>query len=343
MGNRWWFNLCGFPLSFLLFAGALHVDLNDLARQKWVIAILATASVVGATFLIGGGAWLLFRLLGLEVPLIYCLLFGALISPTDPIAVLGVLRSAGAPEPLETKITGESLFNDGVAVVVFLVIAGIAIDGQELTTFGVVELLAREAIGGALFGLMVGSAAFLMLRRIDSYQVEVLITLALATGGYALAEHLHLSAPIAIVVAGLLIGNQGRQAAMSTQTRRHLDDFWELVDEILNAVLFVRRDCAERRRASEHSAGSAPVAGRGTRSTLNFQRFARIGFARAAEPLRATTRHLPVLAVGGNRCPIRLNTSATSSVTGPSRPIQNGPAGPESQSRSCSTSRPGRS
>jgi CPA1 family monovalent cation:H+ antiporter len=226
-------------LSFLLFAGALHVDLNRLARQKWMISILATASVIGSTFLIGGGAWLIFQVLGLDAPLIDCLIFGALISPTDPIAVLGILRGAGAPEPLETKITGESLFNDGVAVVVFLILSGIALDGQEPTWLGIAGLFAHEALGGVLFGLVIGTLAFLMLRRIDNYQVEIMITLALATGGYALAEHLNVSAPIAIVVAGLLIGNPGRAKAMSAQTRDHLDNFWELVDEILNAVLFV--------------------------------------------------------------------------------------------------------
>lgn len=226
-------------LGFLLFAGALHVDLSDLARQRWVIAILATAGVLGATFLVGGGAYLLFNALGLDVPLIYCLLFGALISPTDPIAVLGILKSANAPKSLEVKITGESLFNDGVAVVLFLVLLRIADGGGELEPAAVLELFATEAIGGLLFGLAIGAAGYLMLRHIDSYQVEVLVTLALAGGGYAFAEHMHLSAPITVVVAGLLIGNQGRALAMSDRTRQHLDDFWELVDEILNAVLFV--------------------------------------------------------------------------------------------------------
>lgn len=226
-------------LSFLLFAGALHVNLYDLAEQKWVISILATAGVMGATLLIAGGAWLLFDLLGLSIPLIYCLLFGALISPTDPIAVLGILKSAGAPKSLETKITGESLFNDGVAVVVFLVIAQIAAGGVDVSIGGVLKLFAQEAVGGLVFGLGAGGLAYLMLKRVDNYQVEVLITLALATGGYAVAEHLHLSAPIAIVVAGLLIGNHGRSQAMSESTIEHLDTFWELVDEVLNAVLFV--------------------------------------------------------------------------------------------------------
>lgn len=226
-------------LSFLLFAGALHVNLNNLAQQRWVIGILSTVGVVGATFLIGGGVYYLFAWLNIEVPFIYCLLFGSLISPTDPIAVLGILKSAGAPKTLETKITGESLFNDGVAVVVFLVLADIAAGDAEVSAASVATLFFTEAIGGLVFGLLAGSLAFFMLKRVDNYQVEVLITLALVTGGYAAAEHLHLSAPIAIVVAGLLIGNHGRSAAMSEKTREHLDTFWELVDEILNAVLFV--------------------------------------------------------------------------------------------------------
>lgn len=226
-------------LSFLLFAGALHVNLYDLAKQKWVIGILATAGVMGATVLIGLGSYWLFGLFGLEVPLIYCLLFGALISPTDPIAVLGILKNAGAPKTLETKITGESLFNDGVAVVVFLLLVGIATGGADVSVASASTLLAQEALGGLVFGLAAGWLAMAMLKRVDNYQVEVLITLALATGGYALAEHLHLSAPIAIVVSGLLIGNHGRASAMSDKTIEHLDTFWELIDEILNAVLFV--------------------------------------------------------------------------------------------------------
>jgi monovalent cation:H+ antiporter, CPA1 family len=226
-------------LGFLLFAGALHVDLHDLARHKWVIATLASASVVGATLLIALGGWLLFGLIGLEVPFIYCLLFGALISPTDPIAVLGILKNAGAPASLNTKITGESLFNDGVAVVLFLSLLGIATGEHEASLFGALGMLGYEVIGGALLGFLSGGLVLLMLSRVDDYQVEILLTLALATGGYALAEYLHLSAPIAIVIAGLMIGNHGRRRLMSDRTRQHLDDFWELVDEILNAVLFV--------------------------------------------------------------------------------------------------------
>lgn len=226
-------------LSFLLFAGALHVNLGDLAQQRWVIATLASLGVLGATLIIGVLSWWLFGLLGLGLPFIYCLVFGALISPTDPIAVLGVLKSAGASKSLETKITGESLFNDGIAVVLFLVLAGIAFGGEDLDAGQMLWLFVQESVGGAVFGLASGALAFWMLRSVDNYQVEVLITLALTTGGYALAESWHLSAPIAIVVAGLLVGNHGRLLAMSEKTREHLDTFWELVDEVLNAVLFV--------------------------------------------------------------------------------------------------------
>ncbi|MCG6940040.1 MAG: sodium:proton antiporter [Thiohalocapsa sp.] len=225
-------------LSFLLFAGALHVNLFELAKQKWVIGTLATASVIGATLLVGTSVCVVFWLLGLDVPYIYCLLFGALIAPTDPIAVLGILKSAGAPKSLEVKITGESLFNDGVAVVVFVVVSEVAF-GDHMTLPQVAHLFMHEAGGGLLFGLVTGGIAYMMLRRVDNYQVEVLITLALASGSYAAAEHLHISAPITVVVAGLLIGNQGRDGAMSQLTQQHLDNFWELVDEVLNAVLFV--------------------------------------------------------------------------------------------------------
>ncbi|NIP73440.1 MAG: sodium:proton antiporter [Gammaproteobacteria bacterium] len=226
-------------LSFLLFAGALHINLNDLARQKWIIGLLATFGVLLSTAMVGLLTWILLGVLGIELPLIYCLLFGAVISPTDPIAVLGLLKRAGVPKSLETKIAGESLFNDGVGVVVFLVLLDIAVGGHETEAGDVALLFAREALGGAVFGLAAGLVTFLMLRGVDRYPVEILLTLALVTGGYALAQALHISGPIAIVVAGLLIGNHGRVLAMSERTREHLDTFWELVDEILNAVLFV--------------------------------------------------------------------------------------------------------
>ncbi|MDT8320447.1 MAG: sodium:proton antiporter [Xanthomonadales bacterium] len=226
-------------LSFLLFAGALQIKLEDLANHKWVITILATAGVVASTFIIGGLTWLVLGFLSIPVSFIYCLLFGALISPTDPVAVIGILKTAGVPKNLETKIAGEALFNDGIGVVVFLIILELALSGHEITLGGVALLFLKEAVGGAVLGLVIGVLAYQMLKRVNNYQVEVIITLALVMGGYALADRIHTSGPIAIVVAGLLIGNHGRAFAMSETTREHLDDFWELVDEILNALLFM--------------------------------------------------------------------------------------------------------
>ncbi|GJQ60163.1 MAG: sodium:proton antiporter [Candidatus Scalindua sp. AMX11] len=226
-------------LSFLLFAGALHVNLEDLARHKWIISILATVGVVMSTFIVGVIAWIVFLYVGIKVPFIYCLLFGSLIAPTDPVAVIGILKKASVPKSLETKITGESLFNDGIAVVVFLVIMGIVAGGHEVTVKHITLLFLEEAVGGIFFGLAIGWVTYLMLKSVDNYQVEVLLSLALVMGGYALANTIHVSGPIAIVVAGLLIGNKGRFLAMSDRTREHLDSFWELMDEILNAVLFL--------------------------------------------------------------------------------------------------------
>ena len=226
-------------LSFLLFAGALHVDLAELKRFRWLVATLATLGVVASTFMVGSATWLVLQLLEIELPFIYCLVFGALIAPTDPVAVLAILKTAGVSRALETKVAGESLFNDGVAVVVFLVVSGLAVSGEPFSWSHVGALFAEEALGGALFGLVLGSIAYYGLKSIDNYQVEVLITLALVAGGYALAHRLHVSGPIAMVVAGLLIGNHGRELAMSDRTREQLDNFWELVDEVLNAVLFL--------------------------------------------------------------------------------------------------------
>ena len=226
-------------LSFLLFAGALHINLNELSKQKWVILILATVGVVSSTFMIGGVSWVILNALELNVSFIYCLLFGALISPTDPIAVIGILKTVGVPKSLEIKISGESLFNDGVAVVVFLVLLGIATGQGEASVSSIGLLFIQEAIGGAVYGLIIGGLCFYMLRSVNNYQVEVLLTLALVMGGYAFAMAIHVSGPIAMVVAGLLIGNHGRVLAMSDSTREHLDSFWELIDEILNAVLFL--------------------------------------------------------------------------------------------------------
>lgn len=226
-------------LGLLLFAGALHINLEDLDKQKWIIALLATFGTVFSTFVVGGMIYFIGGLLSLDLSLIYCLLFGSLISPTDPIAVMSILKSVGAPKTLETKIAGESLFNDGVAIVIFTVLLGIAA-GEHEPTFGSIALLfVLEVFGGAALGLFLGYIAYRMLKSIDNYQVEVLITLALVFTGYAGAEALHLSAPIGAVAAGLLIGNHGRMFAMSDKTTEHVDTFWELIDEILNAVLFV--------------------------------------------------------------------------------------------------------
>lgn len=226
-------------LSFLLFAGALHINLNELAEQGGVITILATLGVLASTVIIGSVLYFVLPLLSLPLPFAWCLLFGSLISPTDPIAVMGILKNANVPKSLEIKVAGESLFNDGVGVVVFLALFDIAVKGHEPSLAHMGGLFLEEAVGGALLGLALGYGAYRMLKSVDNYQVEVLITLALVMGGYALAAAIHTSGPIAIVVAGLLIGNQGRAMAMSDTTRQHLDVFWELIDEILNAVLFV--------------------------------------------------------------------------------------------------------
>ena len=228
-------------LSFLLFAGALHTDWDSLKEQTGPILVFATLGVLASTFVVGGLFYLLsVHLLGVSVPFIHCLLFGALISPTDPIAVLGILKQANAPKQLETKIVGESLFNDGVGVVIFLTIYSIAQQGIENTSVGEVGLLfAEEVIGGVGLGFALGFITYQLTRTIDHYETEVMITLAVVMGGYVLASSLHFSGPLAMVVAGLFIGNSARQTAMSQITQNYLDRFWELVDVFLNAVLFV--------------------------------------------------------------------------------------------------------
>ncbi len=226
-------------LSFLLFAGALHININDLAEKKWSIGALATIGTLLSTFLVGTLTWGVLNWFGVNLSYIYCLLFGALISPTDPIAVLGILKTAGVPKSLETKIAGESLFNDGVGIVMFLIILEMATGAHEVSLIHVGTLFVQEALGGVVFGLVLGYLGYKLLKSVDNYQVEILLTLAIAAGGYALADVLHLSGPIAIVCAGLLIGNQGRHLGMSDETRYRMDVFWELIDEILNALLFV--------------------------------------------------------------------------------------------------------
>jgi monovalent cation:H+ antiporter, CPA1 family len=226
-------------LGFLLFAGALHLELSDLARFKVTITVLATVGVMLSTIVVGALAWCVLSLLGIPGRFVYCLLFGALISPTDPIAVLGLIHQAGAPKSLQIQIIGESLFNDGVGVVVFLGLLGIATGQHGLDPEYLAILLVREVAGGELFGLAAGLLVYQMLKSVDNYQVEILLSLALVAGGYTLADALLVSGPIAMVVAGLLIGNHGRKFAMSSTTIQNLDLFWELIDGVLNAVLFV--------------------------------------------------------------------------------------------------------
>ena len=226
-------------LGFLLFAGALHVRLDELATRKWTILTLATVGVVVSIVVVGLLVWGLLNAAGVPARLVYCLMFGALISPTDPIAVMAILKKAGVPKDMEIKIAGESLFNDGVAVVAFLGLLEIATGKAEFDVVHLAQLFLWEAVGGAAVGFVLAWLTYRMLRSVDDYQVEVLLSLALAAGGYALVNRFHMSGPIAAVVAGLLIGNLGRAYAMSPAVIEHMDTFWELLDEILNAVLFV--------------------------------------------------------------------------------------------------------
>jgi CPA1 family monovalent cation:H+ antiporter len=233
-------------LSFLLFAGALHVDLEGLWRHKWTIGLLSTLGVVLSAAVVGALTWGAFAALGIPIPLLVAMIFGALISPTDPVAVMGLLRELRAPASLEAQIAGESLFNDGVGVVVFLGLVSLAaIPGEEAAVhvggpgIGLLIFFVREVVGGAALGVGLGYISYYALKSIDEHSLELLITLALAMGVYATAFRIHVSAPIAVVVAGLLIGNPGRRLAMSARTREHVDAFWSLVDYVLNAVLFL--------------------------------------------------------------------------------------------------------
>jgi CPA1 family monovalent cation:H+ antiporter len=226
-------------LSLLLFAGALHVNLARLRRYRLQILALAFVSTAASTVIVGAAVWFVSPYLHLELPLPYCLLFGALISPTDPVAVMGLMRTSGSPPELETVITGESLFNDGVGVVLFSLIMVLVNSGRAPSpSVGALDLL-REAGGGMVFGAALGFVMYRLLKSVDQYQVEVLITLAGVLAGYAAAIHLGVSGPLAMVVAGVLTGNRAREHAMSETTRRYVDMFWEIIDEILNALLFV--------------------------------------------------------------------------------------------------------
>ncbi len=241
-------------LGFLLFAGALHTNFGQLRVYLWPVLTFATVGVLLSAMLIASLSYFMFQWIGLEVSFVECLIFGALISPTDPIAVMGILRKANVPKGLEIKIVGESLFNDGVGVVLFMTIlsvvnmsSGHGVDhgadgsgGVSSIAVGVVQLLGQEVIGGLIFGLLLGYVTYLLLKSIDDYEIEILITLACVMGGYSLAHYLHFSAPLAVVVAGLIVGNDTvRGSAMSKTTEEYVDKFWELTDVLLNVVLFV--------------------------------------------------------------------------------------------------------
>lgn len=227
-------------LSFLLFAGSIHIDAVKLRKERLPIIALSTIGIFISTFLIGTLLFYVFYLFHMNVGYIYCLLFAALISPTDPIAALAILKRAGLPVSLETKIAGESLFNDGVAVVIFLTIMEVAQTGiDKLSVVDISILFIRETGGGLLFGLLLGRIGYYILRSIDKYEIEVMITVAIVMGGYLIANRLHISGPLAMVVAGIVIGNKARKLAVSKITKDYLDKFWELVDEMLNAILFM--------------------------------------------------------------------------------------------------------
>ena len=227
-------------LSFLLFAGALHVDLDALLQRRLVIGVMATLGVITSTVIVAALMYLVFEFFGVPMGFSYCLVFGALISPTDPIAVMGILKEVRVPQMLETKIAGESLFNDGVGVVLFSILVTLASGGTDTVDLvDVASLFALEAVGGIGLGLGAGYIAYRAMRAIDQHSLEVLITLALVMGTYSVASRLHMSGPLAVVVAGLFIGNHGKRFAMSESPRRHIDTFWTLLDEVLNSVLFL--------------------------------------------------------------------------------------------------------
>ncbi len=232
--------LMGAMLNFLLFAGAVHINIADLREQKLPVMLFSTVSVIISTVLVGVILFYVLPLFGFNVPLIYCLLFGALISPTDPVAVLSILKSANVPKSLETKVAGESLFNDGVAVVVFAVLLQLASgDSFDITLGNVSWLLLKEAGGGFLLGTLLGFTASKAIKSVNDYIVSVLITLSVVMGGYLIAHAMHISGPLTMVAAGIIIGNYGKRTAMSDETKDYLNKFWELIDEILNAILFL--------------------------------------------------------------------------------------------------------
>ncbi len=231
--------LLGSLLSFILFAGAIHVKAAEMKKERFSISVYVIVGLLLSTFIIGTGLYFILPLFHLSISYVQCLLFGIIISPTDPIAVLAILKEAGIKKSTETKIIGESLFNDGVAVVIFLTILKIANHTEELMWWDIGLIFLREAIGGLLLGIAIGYGAYLLMKSIDNYKVEVLLTVAVVMGGYTLASKLGLSGPLAMVAAGIIVGNIGRMSAMSDNTWNYVSSFWELIDEILNAILFV--------------------------------------------------------------------------------------------------------
>lgn len=232
--------LLGVMLNFLLFAGAIHIRMHDLHKQRIPIVIFSTLGVIISTFIVGGLMYGAFVLLTMPVPFIQCLLFGALISPTDPLAVISILRKAGISKPLELKIAGESLFNDGVSVLLFSILLPLAMGSQvDLTFKGLSGLFVQDAGGGLFMGLVLGYLGSHAIKRINDYKVTVMITVAIVMGGYLVTRYLHISGPLTMVAAGLVIGNYGKATAMSALDKDYLDKFWELIDEILNAMLFL--------------------------------------------------------------------------------------------------------
>lgn len=230
--------LLGYMLNFLLFAGAIHVNIDELKKERIAVILFSTVGVLISALLVGAALYYILPLFKISMPLLYCVTFGALISPTDPIAVLSLLKRANISKSLETKIAGESLFNDGVGVVIFITLLRMN-EPASFTWLNVTELFIREALGGLLLGTALGWTTIFLMKRIDDYKVEVLLTLALVMGGYILASYLDVSGPLGMVAAGLIIGNRGKRTAMSPTTKEYIDKFWELIDEILNAILFV--------------------------------------------------------------------------------------------------------
>ena len=226
-------------LSFLLFAGGLTVDFNDLKSRKWEVGVLATLGTLASAFMVAGAAYVISGWIHHQIPFIYCLLFGALISPTDPIAVLALFKEINAPRQLHATVAGESLFNDGIGIVLFLTVYQVLVSGSGVHLSDVVMLFIRQAIGGLIYGTLMGIIAYRIIKPITDLKVVVLITLAITTGGYALAQYINISGPLAMVVAGIFLGNSGHKFHMPKKSREYLDNFWEMIDEILNAMLFL--------------------------------------------------------------------------------------------------------